>query len=537
MEATISTLIERALLPVAVAGFMSTAAPASGVAQTINLACFEKPGVPDCLPNGDIDFATTPATYNDRARAYAFLVWNDFLALNAPAATDVFGNASPEPSPDHNLTYNGGEYQTVWETYIAASDLFSPNPPPFGTPAPLPDICTAEAERVGRTDVRRHVSRVFKTDLARGANDAPVGDEYIQANRMGPVADADGNYLRFELLFNRAMYDYVVANGLNTAAGQEAYNPASPGIDWPRGAYTTAPVLDEAGSIMLKAAWKVLMPSDDAAAFHRIEAYVYNAAGGAFGQEPEVEESCSLQMLGLVGLHIVHRTNSSPQWVWATFEHGDNAPWLADIVAGSSPAGRYSLFDTQQCTGPVGTPDCPMNRIPAHPWNPGTDPTQTGANPTQVVRLAAPGLPALQANQEFRASLEVFAPSSVWENYYLVDVQFPTLTIGEGNEPHDVNPAYPLGLPTPTFLANSTMETYIQGFSEGDVTTNGNLVSASDTMLTIGNAPVDPWLSSGPFNRSGGANRNTSSCMGCHADSAMVDGRSGGAVFSPSRAE
>ena len=30
--------------------------------------------------------------------------------------------------------------------------------------------------------------------------------------------------------------------------------------------------------------------------------------------------------MGLVGLHIIIRTNSAPQWVWSTFEHVANAP-------------------------------------------------------------------------------------------------------------------------------------------------------------------------------------------------------------------
>ena len=47
---------------------------------------------------------------------------------------------------------------------------------------------------------------------------------------------------------------------------------------------------------------------------------------------------------------------------------------------------------------------------------------------------------------------------SVWANYQLISTMWPTNPGNCGPAPGD-----PLGTPAPTFLANTTLETYIQG--------------------------------------------------------------------------
>ena len=55
--------------------------------------------------------------------------------------------------------------------------------------------------------------------------------------------------------------------------------------------------------------------------------------------------------LGLVGLHIVHKTDSEPQWIWSTFEHVNNVPAAAD------PAGAHYNFYRAGCaTSAMSTP-------------------------------------------------------------------------------------------------------------------------------------------------------------------------------------
>jgi hypothetical protein len=120
-------------------------------------------------------------------------------------------------------------------------------------------------------------------------------------------------------------------------------------------------------------------------------------------------------------------------------------------------------------------------------------------------------------------------------------LQFPTVVkpAGDGSGLAQSNPAYPDGVPTPSQLANSTLETYIQGFHYGQKTTNANSIPTTDQMqniVPVPSNPVDPFQLN-TYNKSGGAERVTSSCVGCHSDAAMTTGSSSDRVFSLDRAK
>ena len=50
-------------------------------------------------------------------------------------------------------------------------------------------------------------------------------------------------------------------------------------------------------------------------------------------------------LMGLVGLHVGHKTDSASQWLWSTFEHVDNFPTEADVASGK--------LDTAVVWGPL----------------------------------------------------------------------------------------------------------------------------------------------------------------------------------------
>ena len=63
-----------------------------------------------------------------------------------------------------------------------------------------------------------------------------------------------------------------------------------------------------------------------------------------------------------------------------------------------------------------------------------------------------------------RALLLSVGQSSVWQYYQLDSTQWPTDTnLGKC----EAKPANPSGTPAPTFLANTTMETFVQGTTPG----------------------------------------------------------------------
>ena len=233
------------------------------------------------------------------------MAWQDFVALKWPALVQD-GEPSPGPSPTQNFGYNHGSYTTVWETYIEARDMFPDDgsaPNAFGSPHDVPDVCAAAGDSQGLL-----LERIAKSGTSTFQNDDSVLDEYIQANRMGPVVDLNGNFLRSGINFNEVMYDYVVENQLYNAPGQEAFDAddsdrdATPVI-WPRGLYSAEDSGLNVGSIMVKSSWTLLDGGKDPSDFHSVQVYIYNRGGGVFGQEPTVPETREIVTVGLVGFH------------------------------------------------------------------------------------------------------------------------------------------------------------------------------------------------------------------------------------------
>jgi len=168
---------------------------------------------------------------------------------------------------------------------------------------------------------------------------------------------------------------------------------------------------------------------------------------------------------------------------------------------------------------------------------------ESSTSRTDADAARAPGPPgklALAVNEQYNNRIKTTYPDSVWANYFLVDVQFPTnvKTAGGGQGAAVPNPAYPDGMPATSFLSNSTMETYIPGFFHGEITPSGNPIPPDDQMQTLpSTGAVMPFSSAGPHTVSGGADRTTSSCVSCHSDAAMTTGSSSDFVFSLSRAQ
>jgi hypothetical protein len=162
--------------------------------------------------------------------------------------------------------------------------------------------------------------------------------------------------------------------------------------------------------------------------------------------------------MGLVGLHIVMKTAQLPQWLWATFEHVDNAP---DQAGGAQPGKTYNFFDPS-CT------NCPVN----------TPPGKDDQTPTQVMRVIPVGNGAPQATQTYWQALKQLRPDNVWLNYMLVDAQWGQT-------------ATPLGTPNqPAFLANTTLETYVQAPQQPDgcINCHGRFAGKGDLDFQVLNA-------------------------------------------------
>jgi hypothetical protein len=354
----------------------------------------------------------------NRQRGFDFYSWLTFIAMNSPADGKTIGKG-PRP---------GGDALTKWEdtnNYRPLADVMLGNgaKPEWGTRI-VPEPCK-------RLDGPGKV--VFQ-----------LGEEaFNQPFKSGPLIDQDGNFALFNILMNKPMFDYIVENGLYSKAGQEKFNGV---VSFPVGNNPTTTVPGRMGAIMLKVSYRILDPVKDKnliAQFHTADALIY------FPGPPvtKVGPACVEKTLGLVGFHVGHKTTFAPQWVWTSFEHVSNAPDEADI--GTSYLLRRYNFYNAACT------DCPArNDTPPQPWDPDLSLKFKGSYRSQVVRTKMLPTPVLNEVAEMNRGFRAILKGTVWENYILLTTQWPS----DFQSKTDPN-----GVPAPTYLANTTLETYSQG--------------------------------------------------------------------------
>jgi hypothetical protein len=248
-----------------------------------------------------------------------------------------------------------------------------------------------------------------------------------------------------------------MANHLNTQAGQAANTTLS--VDFPAGQNAKG----EFGAFMLKVSWRILSAAEiEAKNFHMLDALVLMPEPAEKGVKPQ----CLHEQLGLVGFHAVHKTASRPQWIWTSFEHVQNVP-ARDEVTAHKLHGPYNFFSVA-CKG-----DCTENATPPTPWDP--DPAlplqfrKNNSFKSQIVRET----PLTNAAKNMNAIFQSMLANSVWKNYMLVSTQWPSAFSCTSLQSKGAGAPDPKTdflkqpdmtcSPAPTFMANSTLETYSQG--------------------------------------------------------------------------
>jgi hypothetical protein len=182
------------------------------------------------------------------------------------------------------------------------------------------------------------------------------------------------------------------------------------------------------------------------------------------------KRQCLQETLGLVGFHAVHKTVGRPQWIWTTFEHAKNVPDRHEVDT-KSLAGPYNFFNVS-CRD-----RCPtVNATPPRPWDPdpelGLKFRKNDSFKSQIVREVPLTDAARNMNEVFHSLLP---PGSVWQNYMLISTQWPSDFLRGCTGMHSIASGTPdpktdflkqpdmTCSPAPTYLANSTLETYSQG--------------------------------------------------------------------------
>jgi hypothetical protein len=226
------------------------------------------------------------------------------------------------------------------------------------------------------------------------------------------------------------------------------------------------------GAIEIKLAWKELNAKDDASRFYTHDLTVTPS-------EPDAKPTRI--HVGLVGMHIAMRTKSSPEWIWSTFEQIDN------VRSNPEPGGKQSTpsFVDPSYTGSNFNAWPPKNATLDASGNltKASDGATTWiesltTTPVQVKRVSLPTSPDLNpwddklgaVTKELNSEVQTLLgeKGSVFQYYELVDVQWPlhpsapTVSGGQGSAPLSLRFKTP-GEMIPTFLINTTMETYFQG--------------------------------------------------------------------------
>ncbi|EPX62237.1 Cytochrome c family protein [Cystobacter fuscus DSM 2262] len=378
--------------------------------------------------------------------------WAEFISLNWPSAA-MGGTA------DAFFGTPGDLGSVQWQTFMSKQQLFPPEggtPPPWGTPPSISEDCLAEANvssQQARSMLALNVVSKFETQFTSGS-----GNQAFPLALPSWLGAAHGTNVWYDVRVSQPEYAYIVDEGLYNAANQQALVDGGTGrpLVNPMGSRQANTI----GSLELKAAWmEVPNPADG-----RWNAYKLSPAVVV---EPTTQK-CRATTVALVGFHIVHKTVSQPTWIWATFEHVNNAP-----DHGADPGTTSWNFYDPQCRprtieldkscsvdGSTSvTVDCTPNVSPPY-WLGEGCPAPV---PIQVTRLTPIDPAARTANQTVQAAIAQNYPDSVWKNYILVNTLWSTAP--------GPNPTTPVKTPLPFTgatpplnvpIANTTMETYIQ---------------------------------------------------------------------------
>lgn len=396
-------------------------------------------------------YAIAPIDITQQSQALAdSFSWRTFIAMNWPANGSTCG---PDTTGGTILS---GAGPVVWETYLSVDQVFvASGSQPQGW-------CEAGAN--GRVKGKMNLANLpkqvqdlaNKTGIFRFIHRTSKSPHGLNQASGQPLVDQNGRFVRYEVRMNHDEYNYIMAKTLWNAAGQQQYTQDST-INFPGGPTSYGPI----GAMEFKAAWKILGQGDDPTKFYTIKAIVFNddSLNPSPGPNPVT--------LGLVGLHIGHKTATQRFWVWSTFEQVNNLT---------------SSFNNPNCdTCPVNTP--PQGGPNYKELAPDGTPLH---KPTQVTRVnpvdSAGGDPFIDnINTYYQGLLN----GSVWANYKLVSTQWLL------NE--DI---------FPLFLANTTQETYLQG---PNPPTYGNfkILNGEQYFQSPKYHPFAPGISS--------------SCMGCHS--------------------
>lgn len=445
--------------------------------------------------------------------------WQLFIALNWPVDPGWPANAALAGEPNRKISMAqfgvpqvAGQPMTtapVWASFKDANDIFLPGARPptgWGVQTLVPSNCSSE----GSLKALSVGARKFMNATSESATNAKhrfhlssgtlasTPDPIMEA-AGGWLTDQTGNLVYFERKVGKAEFDYIVKYGLYDAANQmvvaqnsDGNHPA--GLSLPAGelmrSMPAQPLPQEQlGALELKAAWRILTGKP--------QLYGRYLTTVAWLKNPATLQ-CTQQVVGLVGLHIINKTQSSPNFIWTTFEQVDNVQEPGQVPAQQAPPDGFTFYNPNCTGGPdVCTPN--VARIQCQQHNPDRECTEPYPRNQPVQTTREHPLPSdMQAlNGAVQASFaQQTNGQSVFQYYKLVNVLWITAPTAPDPEP-GAGAKVPLSYgafisDSNVPVANTTMETYVQSMNcnvcHQQATIAGSSSLASDFSFLFNNA-------------------------------------------------
>lgn len=412
-----------------------------------------------------------PAGVNERS--LGTFAWQTFVALNWPASS------GGSPLTDKKIG-EAPNAPRVWEFYKTPQDVFNPR---------SEESTSLKAKNLRFTEFASNqtLEKIKQRALSEYKKDNPNQDflrilpnpksAEIFVEGFKPLVDRQGNYILNEVRMNPVEVAQIVGNQWYDPANLQNFddkeNPFAlmcsdkePNGTYPEAPFDKLPCSKKngnnlEGTIELKAAWMVLPdPVPD-----EMRSKYYTTTRTFYVRTPkdDSEEKTEVTVpLALVGFHISQKT-SLTGWVWATFEHIDNAPDEDNLPEPGT--GNYHLYSStcqENCDRNkpyVEEPYLWREEFP-HAVTRTQDGNIEKQIPSQITRLVSITSTAEELNGVWRDKLAAEAPNSLWQNYQLIGVQW----LKNPSTPYEPNRRDEF----PKQLANVTLEPYVQRSSPGD---------------------------------------------------------------------
>lgn len=500
--------------------------------------------------------------------------WQEFIALNWPAAVDENGNIIRDTASSSLLFGQHGEgdiHPTVWETYRGKVEIFGSrtDPPPAYVAAAT---AVAEGTTVANygynsTPVYQYSNQVTYDPVTYArCEDSPytgsttpwvnldednqikLDDMYVGIVPDSSTANPNPTLIRYVAKANSTEYDYISTLRVNEVDVAATANAFAGSVGAGNNPSLTDGFYLPVGTIEAKAAWRVLT-SEERSIYEMMLAGDPVPAGTVFPHISIVRyyktndegETCSVdEAMALIALHIIQKTPSAPYFIFASFEYNTNildvagnpvenaagAPLSADNA--STPA-----FEPQPTYQELSTADPTSLPTPANvSIGDQTYCTEPGSRLYYHNTVQRPDIPAggficinrrahdipidvQSVNAEYQGMINTYnvqnnITTSPWANYRLVNVQAVPLNLSDLSS--NSSGADPSQVnPSTYFMANIVVEdNYTLQFFRGRQTQGGAASAFNPSGIPFNNIYTDIDGTPTRFNMGG--------CMGCHGN-------------------